>query len=172
MKKNLLIIDDHIDTCQSIRMILELDGYNCVDFQEGPSALEYLEKGSVHAVLLDLSLGEGQMSGMDVLEKIKKIDASLPVIILTGDTTIRMAVEAMKTGAYHYITKPFDNEEMGILVKKAVDEREKSHQMEILKARSSPFNVPIISGKSRVIRESLELVKKNRTDGNDRCDPG
>ena len=126
MPKTVLIIDDQIDLCQTVRVYLEVEGYRALDFQKGSTALEVIEREPVHAVLLDLNLGEGEMGGIKVLESIKKIDSHLPVIILTGDSTARAAVQAMKSGAYHYITKPFDNDEILILVKKAIDEYEKS----------------------------------------------
>lgn len=158
--KTILVIDDRPEVCDSIRMILEFEGYRCVSFGTAGECLEYLEKETVHAVFLDLDLGEGQMSGMNLLEKIKKLDPSLPVIILTGDNTVKVAVQAMKAGAYHYITKPYDNDELVILAKKAIEDRDKSRQIEILKARTLLPRIPSVIGRGAAISEVLNLVGK------------
>lgn len=158
--KTLLIIDDNQETCQAVKLFMDFEGFHCVDFSSGTPALEMLEKETVHAVLLDLNLGQDQMSGMEVLAKIKKLDPLLPVIILTGDSTVKAAVQAIKSGAYHYLTKPFDNEEMTILVKKAIEESEKSRQMEILKARMVMPRVPSIVGNSPAVTATLQMVER------------
>ncbi len=160
MSKTVLIIDDNKDTCRTIRLFLEFDGYHCVDFQEEGPALEFAAKEPVHCVLLDLNLGEGHETGAKVLEKIKKTDSSLPVIILTGDATVKTAVQMIKSGAFHYITKPFDNEEMTILVKKAIEECDRTSQMEILKARAPSLKAPVLVGQSPAMTQTLGLVDK------------
>lgn len=160
MKKTILIVDDQEDLCQAIRMVLEASGYDCIDFQETQPFLDYLEKKSAHAVLLDLNLGAGQMGGMGVLERVRKMDPTLPVIILTADATIHAAVEAIKAGAYHYLTKPFNNDEMTLLIKKAVEEKEKTRQIELLKARTGPAKAPTVLGRSGEIQKVLDLARK------------
>lgn len=160
MSKTVLIVDDHKETCQAISLFLEFEGYRCIDFQKSAPALEFIDKETVHMVLLDLNLGEGQMDGMEFLEKAKKIDPFLPFIILTGDTQIKVAVQAMKSGAYHYLTKPFDNEEMSILIKKGIAESENLRQVEILKAGTSLPKVPPIIGKSSAMFSAIELAEK------------
>ncbi len=160
MPKTVLIIDDQKDLCQTVRLFLEVEGYRALDFQKGAPALEVIEKEPVHAVLLDLNLGEGEAGGMKVLESIKKIDPHLPVIILTGDGTVPAAVRAMKSGAYHYITKPFDNDEILVMVRKAIDEYEKSRQIEALRAHTLNLKFPPVIGDSPAIREVLGLVDK------------
>lgn len=160
MKKTVLIIDDHKETCQAIKLFLEFEGYQCSDFQEAPPALDFIGKESVDAVLLDLKLGDNQMQGMEALERIRKIDALLPVIILTGDATVKVAVQAIKLGAYHYLTKPFDNEEMVIHLKKAIEDSQRSREVEILKARAPALQVPKIIGESPASLSVLALIEK------------
>ncbi len=160
MKKNIAIVDDQKDLCQAIRFVLEAGDYACSDFQDGESFQGCLEKEPLHAVLLDLNLGAGHMGGLDLLERVRKIDPSLPVIILTADATVKAAVEAMKRGAYHYLTKPFNNDEMLLLIKKAVEEKDKTRQIEILKARTSTLKTPTVIGKGKNIQGVLDLVKK------------
>jgi DNA-binding NtrC family response regulator len=160
MPKTVLIVDDNRELCQAIRSILEFEGYRCLDRQSAPEALEILKNESVNAVLLDLNLGEGQMNGLEVLEKIHKEDPLLPVIMLTADSAVKTAVGAMKLGAYHYLTKPFDNDEVAVLVKKALEDRDKSRQIELLKARALPVKAPHVVGKSAVLKSALTLAEK------------
>jgi len=160
MPKTVLIVDDDSSLCHAIRLFLEVEGYRALDLQKGADALAYIEREPVQTVLLDLNLGEGGSEGMTLLEKIKRMDPHLPVIILTGDSTVKRAVEAMKSGAYYYITKPFDNDEVLVLVRKAVSEYEKSQQIEILRARTRNIKFPPIVGSSPAIQNTLDMVDR------------
>ncbi|OGR85181.1 MAG: hypothetical protein A2901_06490 [Elusimicrobia bacterium RIFCSPLOWO2_01_FULL_54_10] len=160
MAKTILIVDDNKDLCQAVRLILEVEGYRAFDFQKGAEALEYVQKEPAHAVLLDLDLGEGSAEGMKLLDRIKKIDPHIPIIVLTGEASVKMAVEAMKMGAFDYVTKPFDNDEVLVLVRKAVDEYEKSRQIEILRARTLSIKFPSVVGSGTAIRNVLEMTDR------------
>lgn len=160
MPKTVLIVDDHKELCQAIRLFLEVEGYRALDYQSGAKALEFIEKEPVHAVLLDLNLGQEAMKGMKVLEIIKKTDPLLPVMILTGDSTVKAAVLAMKAGAFDYVTKPFDNDEVLVLVKKAVEEYERSRQIEILRARNLSVKFPPVVGSGTRMSSLLQMVDK------------
>ncbi len=160
MPKTVLIVDDHKPICDAIRLFLTVEGYHAVDFQTGGDALAFIEKETVHVVLLDLNLGENGKEGMTVLEKMKKIDAHIPIIILTGDATAKAAVQAMKSGAFDYVTKPFDNEEILVLVKKAVEEYEKSRQIEILRARTMNLKFPPVIGSGPRLNALLDMSDK------------
>ena len=79
MSKAVLIVDDHKETCGAIRLVLEFEGYHCVDFPDGKSALEALDREIFHVVLLDLNLGEASsLNGMDVLEKLLVQEDGIP----------------------------------------------------------------------------------------------
>ncbi|OGR88776.1 MAG: hypothetical protein A3A86_03030 [Elusimicrobia bacterium RIFCSPLOWO2_01_FULL_60_11] len=160
MAKTLLIVDDDKALCQAMRLFLEVEGYRALDFQKGADALAYIDREPVQAVLLDLDLGEGGDEGLSLLEKMKRMDPHLPVIILTGDSTVKVAVQAMKAGAYYYITKPFDNDEVIVLVRKAVDEYDKSRQIEILRARTLNIKFPVIVGASAAVKAAMEMADR------------
>ncbi len=160
MKKTIAVVDDQKDLCQAIRFVLEANDFGCADFQDGEAFQNCLEKEYLQAVLLDLNLGKGQVGGLELLERIRKADPALPVIILTADTTVKAAVDAMKLGAYHYLTKPFDNDEMLLLIRKAVEERDKTRQIEILKARAPSPKTPTVIGRGKNIQDVQDLVKK------------
>ena len=160
MAKTLLIVDDDKALCQAMRLFLEVEGYRALDFQKGADALAYIDREPVQAVLLDLDLGEGGDEGLSLLEKMKRMDPHLPVIILTGNASVKSAVQAIKSGAYHYIAKPYDNDEVSLLVRKAIEERDKTRQIEILRQRASAGGGPEVIGHGPAITEALQTADK------------
>lgn len=119
-KKDLiLIVDDNDDMCQVLTEILEYEGYEVMVAKEARVALKEFRTKRPELVLLDMKLPE--MDGFKVLEEIKNIDNGSLVIMLTAYGEVKSAVRAMKLGAYDYITKPFNNDELRIVIKKALD---------------------------------------------------
>jgi DNA-binding NtrC family response regulator len=108
--EKILIIDDDSDIQLVLSDIIKSEGYEVITAYNGEKALEKIREHSPDLVLLDIKLPG--MDGMKVLEEIKKTNKSLIVIMLTGYGEIKDAVQAMKMGAFNYITKPFENEEI------------------------------------------------------------
>src|SRR6267378_517465 len=104
-----LVVDDDSGVRESFRLILE-DHYDVVDVPDGPSALDAVRASAVDLVLLDIRLPG--MDGIEVLERIKALDEGIEVILVTAVKTVRTAVAAMKLGAFDYLTKPFEEEEL------------------------------------------------------------
>jgi DNA-binding NtrC family response regulator len=115
-----LVVDDEPGVRESFHLILD-DDYDVIDVPDGLSALEIVRSTHVDLVLLDIRLPG--MEGIEVLEKIKGIDESLEIILVTAVKTVRTAVAAMKLGAFDYVTKPFDEDELLVLVRRALDKR-------------------------------------------------
>jgi DNA-binding NtrC family response regulator len=116
----ILVVDDDPGVRESFRLILE-DHYDVVDVPDGPSALEAVRAAPVDLVLLDIRLPG--MDGIEVLERIKAIDERVEVILVTAVKTVRTAVAAMKLGAFDYLTKPFEEEEVVAVVRRALERR-------------------------------------------------
>jgi DNA-binding NarL/FixJ family response regulator len=116
--EKILIIDDDSDIQLVLSDIIKSEGHEVITAYNGEKALEKIRKHSPDLVLLDIKLPG--MDGMKVLEEIKKTDKSLIVIMLTGYGEIKDAVQAMKMGAFNYITKPFENEEIAVNIKEAL----------------------------------------------------
>ena len=114
-KNNILIIDDDSGAQSTLSDILEDDGYAVTTFGTGQEALDYFKKSLCSVIILDIKLPD--MSGMEVLEQIKLIDPESAVIMMTGHASIDTAVDAMKVGAYAYITKPIDINELKTIIK-------------------------------------------------------
>src|SRR5262245_26094255 len=113
-----LVVDDEPLIRWSLTERLAAEGYRSVEAGSAQSALESHAEG-VDLVLLDYRLPDGD--GLTVLKKIKEADPDTLVILMTAFSTIETAVEAMKHGAYHYANKPFNVDEIALLVEKALE---------------------------------------------------
>ena len=114
----ILIVDDEPDMRLAVRNVLKLRGYEISEAGDGPSALAMVAESRPDLVLLDIRLPG--MDGIEVLEGLKKIDGTLPVIMITGYGHIQSAVDVMKLGASEYLQKPFENAQLVETVKKFV----------------------------------------------------
>ncbi len=117
----ILIVDDESIARENLAFILAKEGYATVTAENGAAAFRELEKGEFDLVFTDLRMG--QIDGLQVLERTRELYPDTEVIILTGYATVATAVEAMQKGAYHYLAKPYQNEEVRILAKKALEKR-------------------------------------------------
>jgi signal transduction histidine kinase len=114
---DILVVDDEQDIRDGCERVLTRTGYRVFKAANGEEALQILEEQSVAIVLLDLKMPG--IDGMEVLNQIKSGDAALLVIIITGYATIEAAIEAMKGGAYDFITKPFEPDQLRLVVNRA-----------------------------------------------------
>src|SRR5438552_4089987 len=118
----ILVVDDDAGVRESFRLILE-DHYDVVDVPDGPSALEAVRASQVDLVLLDIRL-----PGMEA------IDEAIEVILVTAVKTVRTAVAAMKLGAFDYLTKPFEEDELLSLSRRALERRALEREVAFLRA--------------------------------------
>src|SRR3989441_449351 len=125
-----LVVDDEEGVRESFRLVLDQD-YDVLDAPDGARALEIVRAHHVDVVLLDIRLPE--MDGIEVLERLKALDDSLEVILVTAVKTVRTAVAAMKLGAFDYLTKPFQDEELLALVRRAVEKRSLEREVTFLR---------------------------------------
>ena len=116
---NILIVDDEVNIRESLKIILETEGYKVFDADSGEEAINQFQSKSIDLVLLDLKM-KG-MSGEDTLKHIKDINPETMVIILTGHATLDSSLEAIRYGAYDYLKKPVSVNEIRRLVFKAYD---------------------------------------------------
>src|ERR1700756_1331587 len=121
--ESILIIDDDKDLCLLLSRFLIKNGFEVTVSNTGKSAIEYISGNKPNIVLCDFRLED--MTGKDILSKIKELHPHLPVIIMTGYSDVRMAVTIMKLGAYDYITKPLLPEEILLTIKGALANKQK-----------------------------------------------
>lgn len=128
----ILILDDDKNFVRVLTNELESEGYEIQKANSGTQALEILEKDGVDVLLLDLNMPD--LSGLDVLKRIRTLDLHVEVIILTGHGTVTSAVEAMKLGAYDFLTKPFEMDVLKAVIEKAYEKKELRNENLLLKA--------------------------------------
>jgi len=117
----ILVVDDEQIARENLEYILGKEGYEVVAVESGEQALEELEAGEFDLVLTDLRLH--RVDGMQVLKRAKELSPDTEVIVITGYATVASAVAAMQQGAYHYLAKPYQNEEVRLLVRQALEKR-------------------------------------------------
>lgn len=153
----ILIVDDDKNIQQILSDIIKSEGYEVITAGNGRKALKEIRTRSPDLVLLDIRLPE--MDGMKVLKEIKKGDKNLIVIMLTAHGEVKSAVQAIKLGAFDYITKPFDNEELVLNIKRALETRYLRTEVEDLRRRleEKTATAQFIAESPR-IKESLNQV--------------
>ncbi|MGD8385621.1 MAG: sigma-54 dependent transcriptional regulator [Desulfobacteraceae bacterium] len=155
----ILIVDDEKNYLVVLEALLGPEGYEILTAGRARDALRQIREADVDLVITDMKMPG--MSGMELLEEVKKIHPHLPVIMMTAYGTIEMAVAAMKKQAFDYITKPFQNEELKLTVKKALENyrliRENQRLSEELHSRYRHGN---IIGKSKPMQEIFDLIGK------------
>jgi DNA-binding NtrC family response regulator len=129
----LLIIEDEERMRRLLELVLKREGYELLLAASGEEGIQLLsEHPELDLILTDLQLGK--LSGLDVLEEAKKLRPDIPVLIVTGYGTVKSAVEAMRKGAYDYIAKPVDHDELKILITRALELRRLAQDNRALRA--------------------------------------
>lgn len=155
--EEILVIDDEKKMHRILQISLEGLGYEVTTASSGLEGVEMARSHMPSLVITDMKMPG--MSGMEVLQEIKKMDEDVPVIIMTAYGTVESAVEAMKRGAYDYILKPFDIGEMEVIVDKALRYRRLSRENEQLRSElHSKYWFENIIGKSRSMQKIFQLV--------------
>lgn len=156
-KGTVLLIDDDAAIRESIELLLTSEGLAVQTASDGSEGLRKLEEGIFDLVLLDLML-PGR-SGMDVHKDIKAMDPALPVVILTAMSGVESAVTAIKEGCYDYLTKPWDNDRLLVIVGNAIRQRHLlSENNQLRRAFRERFGYSNIVGKSEKLLQVLDLV--------------
>ena len=154
----ILIVDDEEVLRDVLDAVLRREGFEIIPAASGEEALSILDNQDVDLAILDIMLPG--ISGIDTLRAIRISNPSLPVIVITAFSSIDGAIEAMKHGAYHYIPKPFKNEEVVITVNKALEQRRLTHENERLRAElTEKFSFSNIIGKSETMRKVFDLIR-------------
>ena len=154
----ILIVEDNRDMQFILSNILKDKGYEVIVAGDGKKGLNKVRTQSPDLVLLDIRLPE--MNGIEVLKEIKKIDSDIVIIMLTAYGQIKDAVHAMKLGAFDYITKPFDNEEILLNIKKALKTRHLSREVERLRRKLAEKETIVdFLGESPPVKKILNQIR-------------
>lgn len=161
MTFKLLIVDDEKNIRLGLAKSMELEGYEVFTAEDGSEAMKEMIKRDIDLVLTDLRMPK--MSGEDLLKKISNAYPTVPVIILTGHGSVENAVNAMRNGAYDFVTKPVNLDRLSLLVKRALASRRlvqehKELQQEVAKLENKK-NQPFI-GKSQQMQQIFERIEQ------------
>ncbi|MES1185970.1 MAG: sigma-54 dependent transcriptional regulator [Myxococcales bacterium] len=150
--KQILVVDDEPNLRRVLSAQLERDGYDVHTAEDGEQALGILKEHHIDLVITDLRMP--RIDGMELLRRAQKIDAELPVVMITAHGTVDNAVEALKTGAFDYLTKPFDQVEVRTIVAKALRTRDLSAT-----EASRPFHeIPVEGARYGIIGQSPSIL--------------
>jgi two-component system nitrogen regulation response regulator NtrX len=156
VKGNVLIVDDQASIRNSLRSVLEYEGYTAIEASRGTEALEHLKTEKVDAMLLDIKMPG--MDGMEVLKHAVDSDPGLPIIMISGHGTISTAVEATKIGAFDFLEKPLDRDRILLTVRNAISSRMLSDEKASLeKAITKEFQ---IKGESPATGDLLATIER------------
>jgi two-component system, NtrC family, response regulator AtoC len=155
----ILIADDHDSLRRGLAQALAEAGHEIEEAPNGNAAIEKLHEGFFDVVVSDLKMGGS--TGLDVLKTTKTLHPSSAVILMTAFGSVSTAVEAMKNGAFDYVQKPFEIEEMEIKVDKALELRRMQHQIDYLRhAQGDIYDFDRIIGSSGALEKVLGIVRK------------
>ncbi len=153
---HVLIVDDELNIRRVLAAMLAREGYEVTAAADGEQALAVLQKTHVHVVVTDLLMP--RMGGMELLGHLAAEFPDVPVIVITAHGTVDSAVQALKAGAFDYITKPFEQEEL----KKVIAKATRAHEIERQNVHSSTATgeKPPLVGQSAAMRQIYEIVGK------------
>ncbi|OFZ31078.1 MAG: hypothetical protein A2622_00295 [Bdellovibrionales bacterium RIFCSPHIGHO2_01_FULL_40_29] len=157
-KHKVAVIDDDLEMGRVVKDLLTEEGYEVWQFSSAAEALVRFKKETPHLLITD-----NKMKDIDGLMFLKKVQSDYPEIVsimMTAFGSIETAIEAMKSGAYHYIVKPFKNDELVLLVKRGIENVKLKQENKVLKRElNKSFNLESIVGKSAVMSTVFELIK-------------
>jgi two-component system response regulator AtoC len=166
MKPSILIVDDDDVMQETLSDMLRKKGYDVFSVGSGNGALSVIKRNLIDLILLDMKLPD--VDGLEILKKIKELDTEILVIMMTAYSDVQTAVSAMKSGAYHYINKPFEAEELQLLIEKGletkslINEVRRLHRQHKMEYQNS--HIYGVSSKIQYVRELIEMISKtNKT---------
>ncbi len=155
---NILVVDDEEVLQDVLGTLLKREGFRPLAARTGEEALMLAERETIDLVLLDLMLPG--MSGMEVLKQIRGRDPEQVVIVVTAYSSIESAIEAMRIGAFHYIPKPFKNEEVLLTIRKGLEQRRLANENRSLKQElEKRYGLDKIIGKSAPMQQIFDLIR-------------
>src|SRR3977135_3361321 len=157
-KDKVLIIDDQPSVRFGLRSLLEGEGYRVLEAMTGEEALPIVTDNAPQLILLDLRLPD--IGGLDLLTRIKAIDDDVPIIMLTAHGTIETAIQALKSGAENFLTKPFDPDSLLILISKTLEQSRARRELLLLGLAEERTAAEFFHGQSEPILRIYSTVEK------------
>ncbi|RJQ50511.1 MAG: sigma-54-dependent Fis family transcriptional regulator [Nitrospiraceae bacterium] len=158
MKGKILVVDDEKSMREILDIFLRSEGYSVTAADNGKSALEVMKDDFFDLILTDMKMPK--VSGLELLKNVREISPDTVVVIITAFGTTESAVEAMKLGAFDYITKPFQMDDIRLVVKNAFEKKDLLKDVSILKEQLRTPSLENIIGQSPAMKELFSLIAK------------
>lgn len=159
MKGNILVVDDERSMREILEIFLKNEGYHVTVADNGQTAIDAIKKDIYDLIITDMKMP--RVSGLDLLKYAKELSPGTVVVIITAFGTMQSAVEAMKLGAYDYIQKPFQMDDIRLVVKNALEKQRLQKDVAILKEQLQVPSVKNIIGQSRPMSELFQMIAKS-----------
>ncbi|MDI9597471.1 MAG: sigma-54 dependent transcriptional regulator [Atribacterota bacterium] len=154
-----LVVDDEENIRLMLKRVLSQEKYEVEEAENGLAAIQKISQEKFNALLLDLKMPK--MSGLQVINRIKELEINIPIIMMSAYGTIPEAVNAMKLGAFDYLVKPFDLDELKITLKRIIQQNTiKNENLYYREEEDKRFNFKEIIGQSAAIEKVLKMIKK------------
>src|SRR5215213_6515100 len=153
-----LVVEDHESERRAVSQILKAEGFTVYGAENADKAIGYIDE-NIDVVLSDLQMGD--VSGLDLLQLWKKRRPETQFILLTGHSSVNSAVEAIKSGAYDYVTKPVNPDELILLIKRAIEGLQKDKEIDNLRRRlDQKFGVDQFVGQSKLMKDVFARIQR------------
>lgn len=160
-KQKVMVIDDEVGMRELLEIVLNNDGYDVLTVATTAEACSVLEKDSFDIIVTDLWIDNDRDAGMRMLEWLQSNDPEIPAIMMTAHGSVETAIEAMKLGAADYVLKPFSNDEIRLLIARALEKRDLVRENVVLrKEQARRGDIDTMVGKSRPIEEVKETIRR------------
>jgi DNA-binding NtrC family response regulator len=154
---SILIIDDEDSMRVTLSILLKRNGFNVTEAKNGKTALEIINNNLFDLIITDLKIGD--ISGMEIIQSAKNSSPAAEILVITAYGTIESAVEAMRLGAFDYIVKPFESNQILLTIKKALERKRLINEVKYLRNEiKKRFSIDSIIGKSPEIQKVLETI--------------
>lgn len=158
LKGNILVVDDEKSMREILEIFLRSEGYAVAVAENGEKAIDAVKKDIFDLIITDMKMP--RVSGLELLKNVKQIASDTIVVIITAFGTTDSAVEAMKLGAYDYIQKPFQLDNIRLVVKNALDKQQLQKDVSLLKQQLKPPSLENIIGKSQSMQTLFSVISK------------
>ncbi|HEY7710558.1 MAG TPA: response regulator, partial [Candidatus Entotheonella sp.] len=159
MEAKVLVVDDEAEMTAMLRNYLTREGYEVATAPSAETALTYLEDNDIDLVLTDLRMGG--MNGLELVQEIRTTRPETQVVLMTAFGGIETAIEAIKAGAFHFVAKPVKLPEVGVLLQKALTERELRRENRQLRAAvEERYSFGQLLGKSAAMQRLFSLLER------------
>ena len=159
MSGKILIVDDEPTIRETLSLVLKEEKYECDLAENGAEGLKRVKEKNFDLIITDLKMPE--MGGLELMEKVKTISPKTSVMIITAYASLESAIQALRLGAYDYIIKPLDFDDVILRIKRLMEHRELLNENEYLRKEvQEKFSVSNIIGESEPMQDVFNLIRK------------